>query len=434
MPDFFQNGLITTLHDLGSPSEDIEDMLRVFTKTRPIGLILPVTASDMRAPPFARIMEQLADADYIRQVVVVLNVAPREDDYHEAAAKLVPLGSRGRILWTDGQRVQKLYEELMRAGIRLGTPGKGRTVWSAFGYLIADPQISIFALHDCDIVNYDRSIPARLCLPLVHTALDFEFCKAYYARFTDRMHGRVVRLLMSPMLRAMISMVGNDRFLLYLDSFRYPLSGEFAVNVNLARSNRIPSDWGLEIGTLAEVFRNTSIKRVCQVDLCPQYEHKHQDLSYDDPSKGLMKMATDIMTSIFRTLASMGTVLQSGHFLTLRSAYLRNAQDAVRQYHADAVMNGLTYDRHEEERAVEGFARQITAAGEIFQQDPLGGESIPNWARVMAARPDLPQRLWDAAIEDAKEFGGGVVPKTHTGNSKHPKRPAPTAIAKTKRK
>jgi glucosyl-3-phosphoglycerate synthase len=173
---------------------------------------------------------------------------------------------------------------------------------------------------------------------------------------------------------------------------------------NLARSNRIPCDWGLEVGTLAEVFRNTSVKRVCQVDICRQYEHKHQSLSLDDPGRGLMKMAVDILTSIFRTLASMGTVLQPGHFITLRSAYLRSAQDAIRHYHADALMNGLHFDRHEEEQAVEGFARQIVVAGEIFQREPAGGEAIPNWVRVVSAFPDFPQQLRQAAEEDLQEF------------------------------
>ena len=82
-----------------------------------------------------------------------------------------------------------------------------------------------------------------------------------------RMHGRVVRLLVWPLLNSLIAVLGHDPFLVYLNSFRYPLAGEFAVTAMLARSNRIPSDWGLEVGTLAEVFRNTSLKRICQTDL-----------------------------------------------------------------------------------------------------------------------------------------------------------------------
>jgi glucosyl-3-phosphoglycerate synthase len=209
-------------------------------------------------------------------------------------------------------------------------------------------------------------------------------------------------LLVAPLIRALRSLVGHDHFLRYLDSFRYPLAGEFAVTANLARSNRIPSDWGLEVGTLAEVFRNTSAKRVCQVDLCCLYEHKHQSLSLDDPEKGLMKMATDILTTIFRTLASRGVVMQAGHFITLRSAFLRSAQDAIRQYHADALINGLKFDRNAEEQAVEGFAERITAAGDMFQSDPSGGEAIPNWTRVLTAFPDFPRRLRLAVKADAE--------------------------------
>lgn len=115
-------------------------------------------------------------------------------------------------------------------------------------------------------------------------------------------------------------------------------------------------------------------------------------------------MANDILISLFRTLSSMGVVLRPGHFLTLRSAYLRDAQDAIRQYHADSIFNGLEYDRHAEEGAVEVFARQITQAGDLFQQDPDGGESLPNWTRVITALPDLPQQLRDAAQQDMQSL------------------------------
>jgi glucosyl-3-phosphoglycerate synthase len=405
MADFYQHGLIATMHDMGTIKRDqLERMLERYVVNCQVGLVLPVTADDMRAEPFGRIIAELAAVRYVPQIVVALGVALTAEDYCEAVGKVRALGDRARVLWTDGARVQSLYQQLNDAGLAVTTPGKGRSVWTAFGYLLADPRLEVFALHDCDIVNYDREMLARLCLPLVHPSLDFEFCKAYYARVTDRMHGRVVRLLVSPLLRALISLLGYDRFLVYLESFRYPLSGEFAVLSNLAKSNRIPSDWGLEVGTLAEVFRNTSLKRVCQVDLYREYEHKHQSLSLDDSSKGLMKMAVDILTSIFRTLASMGTVLQPGHFTTLRSAYLRSAQDAIRHYQADALMNGLHFDRHEEEQAVEGFARQIVVAGDLFQREPAGGEAMPNWVRVFAAYPDFPQQLRQAAEEDLREL------------------------------
>lgn len=408
MADFVQAGGITTLHDLGSVHGDhLEQLLVDATTQKKLGLVLPVTAADMRAPPFAEIVRELKSATYIDTIVVALSVAPDLDDYRATVEIVGQLGGRAQVLWTDGHRVQALYRRLGEAGLDVSVPGKGRTTWTAFGYLLADPELRAFVLHDCDIVGYDRMMLARLCLPMVHEGLDFDFCKAYYARRTDRMHGRVVRLLVGPLLQALLAMNGEDPFLRYLASFRYPLAGEFAVTSNLARSNRIPSDWGLEVGTLAEVFRNTSLKRICQVDLCPTYEHKHQPLSLEDSSQGLMRMATDILTSLLRTLASRGTVLADGHFTTLQVAYLRAAQDAVRQYHADALMNGLHYDRHEEEQAVEGFARRIETAGELFRTDPLGNEPIPNWSRVLAAFPSFPAMLRDAVRDDARATAAG---------------------------
>ena len=410
MPDFHQDGLITTLHDLGSIGRDrLETILEEATQDFRLGLVLPVTASDMRADPFDGIVEQLCGASYIEHIVVVLGVAPDLEDYQETKAKLQPLGDKAEVLWTDGNRLQELYEELIAHGFDLSVPGKGRSVWTAFGYLMANPSLKAYVLHDCDIVTFDRQLLARLCLPMAHRSFDFDFCKAYYARRTDRMHGRTVRLLVWPLLRSLITILGPDPFLTYLSSFRYPLSGEFAVTSTLARSNRIPSDWGLEVGTLAEVFRNTSLKRVCQVDITSEYEHKHQDLSLDDPSKGLMQMASDILTSIFRTLASRGTILEKGFFVTLRAAYLRAAQDAIRQYHADSLINGLQFDRHAEEVAIEGFARQIVVAGKTFRDNPSGGEAIPNWTRVLTALPDFPERLRDATQADAKELTQAFV-------------------------
>lgn len=403
MPDFIQSGLITTLHALTRQNDDdLAVMLRGAVRETPIGLVLPVTASDMREEPFDRILNALKNVDYLAEIVVTLGVAPQESDCRETMRKVAVLGERAKVLWTDGERVQSLYRELIDAGLSVETPGKGRSVWTAFGYLLADRRIAAFALHDCDIVNYETSMLARLCLPMVHPGLDFEFCKAYYARCTDRMYGRVVRLLVAPLLQALVSMYGHDRFLLFMQSFRYPLAGEFAVTSSLARSNRIPSDWGLEVGTLAEVFRNTSLKRVCQVELCQTYEHKHQDLSAKDPSRGLMKMAHDILITIFRTLASMGVALPAEHFASLRAAYLRTAQDMIRQYDADAIVNSLLFDRHAEEEAIESFGEQITAAGQSLQADPVGGQFIPNWTRVLTAFPNFPQRLREAVRQDAE--------------------------------
>ncbi|MEM9354085.1 MAG: glycosyl transferase [Planctomycetota bacterium] len=410
MPDFAQSGPVTTIHDLGTIDRDeLESKLNDAAAGYPIGLVLPVTASDMRSEPFAQILDQLASATFLRSIVVVLNRAPDVADYIQTVEMLGRLGDHAQVLWTDGPRVDALLQELIAEDFAVSTPGKGRAVWMAFGYLLADPKIEAYVLHDCDIVDYDREILMRLCLPMAHASLDFDFCKAYYARCTDRMHGRVVRLLVTPLLQALISVMGHDPYLEFLSSFRYPLAGEFAVTARLARSNRIPSDWGLEVGTLAEVYRNASQKRVCQVDLGRLYEHKHQPLSLEDPKKGLMKMVGDILASVVRTLASQGVVFTRGHFISIRAAYMRAAQDAIRQYHADALMNNLQFDRHSEEQAIEGFAELITNTGETVYDDPSGFAAMPTWTRVIAAIPDFPRRLREAAAADRHEHDAAAT-------------------------
>jgi hypothetical protein len=107
------------------------------------------------------------------------------------------------------------------------------------------------------------------------------------------------------------------------------------------------------------------------------YEHKHQDLSATDPGKGLSKMATDIAKSLFRTLASEGGVFTAEHFRSLEVRYVRMAQDTITRHYADALLNGLKFDRHSEEVAVSTFARSLRLAAEEFLRDPNAASMSP---------------------------------------------------------
>jgi glucosyl-3-phosphoglycerate synthase len=276
----------------------------------------------------------------------------------------------------------------------------------AYGYLLACGDCEVIALHDCDILNYSRELLARLCYPVSNPNLGFEFCKGFYARVSRQMHGRVTRLFVTPLIRAMDSLCPSMQFLRFLDSFRYALAGEFAMRINLARVNRIPGDWGLEMGVLAEVHRNVAPARVCQVDLADNYEHKHQALSADDPKKGLRRMSCDVAKSLFRTIASEGVPLTEAHFRALQVRYVRMAEDTIHRYYADAMLNGLDFDRHGEEIAVATFARSLEQAAAEFLQDPLGLPLIPNWNRVVAAIPDFFDRLLNVVRDDARVLAG----------------------------
>jgi glucosyl-3-phosphoglycerate synthase len=305
-----------------------------------------------------------------------------------------------KIIWDDGERIASLFKLLEENGLESGGPGKGRAAWIAYGYVLAEETSEVIVLHDCDIVTYNRELLTRLCYPVANPNLEYEFCKGYYSRVTDRMYGRVMRLFITPIIRALKKIVGYLPFLVYFDSFRYPLSGEFSMKVDLARVNRIPSDWGLEVGVLAEVFRNVSPRRICQVDLCDNYEHKHQDLSADNPEGGLLKMCVDISKVLFRMLAAEGIVFSEGFFNTLIATYLRTAQDTIKVYNDDAAINSLLFDRHEEALAVETFVKGIRIASKGFLEDPLGAPLIPNWNRVTSAIPDFLDQLKQVVDED----------------------------------
>ena len=105
MPDFAQSGPITTIHDLGMMNaRQLEDVVTESTAGYKIGLVLPLTASDMRAPPFARIIDKLAGVPFIDTIVIVLNRAPASEDYRDCLAMVSKLGDKAQILWTDGPR------------------------------------------------------------------------------------------------------------------------------------------------------------------------------------------------------------------------------------------------------------------------------------------------------------------------------------------
>ncbi len=400
MADFFQTGLVTTLHRLHENGfERLERDLERFSETTPMALVLPALYSEFESLAMRRIIGDLAGARYLSRIVVALARAT-EAEFRHARSLFSGFPQQVTFLWIDSEPIQSLFRLLDERGLTAGADGKGRSCWLSYGYLLAEGDCDVIALHDCDIVNYDRQMLARLCYPVANPNLSFEFCKGFYARVTDRMHGRVTRLFMTPLVRAMEDMAPQATFLKFLDSFRYPLAGEFAMKAALARVNRIPGDWGLEVGMLAEVFRNCAAARVCQVDLADNYEHKHQDLSADDRTGGLRRMSLDVAKTLFRTVAGEGVVLTRDHFRTLEVRYVRMAEDTISRYYADAMINGLKFDRHSEELAVATFARSLREAAEEFIAEPLGATLIPNWNRVAAAIPEIFDLLREAAAID----------------------------------
>lgn len=402
MSDFHQSGVITTLPRLRErPIEEIETCIRNLIPKFPVSLVIPMIPSEMERPALAGILDELCAVDYLDSLVVSLNRATLED-YERTLRYFDRFPGRKVVLWSESTAVQKFLEEMQSAGLSVGSPGKGRACWLAMGLLLAEERADYFAFIDADIVNFRREMLARLVLPALDPIVDFDFVKAYYARFTDRLHGRVTRLYVAPLLSAFRRLIGADPYIRYMASFRYPLSGEFAVQRDLASRMRLPSDWGLEIVSLFEALRHRAPVRICQVEIAERYEHKHQELSPDDVNTGLNRMARDIGTHLMRTLAAAGVVLSGGLLNSLIAAYQREAEDAVADSYAVASMNGLHYDRHEEEIAIDTFGLALRAAISEFLADPAGPPLVPNWARVWAGVKEAGAMLQAAVSQGSR--------------------------------
>jgi glucosyl-3-phosphoglycerate synthase len=393
MSDFHQHGPVTALPRLvPRPIEEFEARILALSRRFPIALVLPMVPSEMDRPALARILDELVQVPYVDSLVVSLNHATL-DDYHRALDFFAPYPGRKVVVWSEAPAVQSFLADMEAAGLYVGEGGKGRACWLAMGFILAEERVEYIAFQDADVVNFRREMLARLVLPAIDPTVDFDFSKAYYARVSDRLHGRVTRLLLSPLLAAFTRLMGDDPYIRYLSSFRYALSGEFCLKTDLAERMRLPCDWGLEVVILFEALRHRAPVRVCQVELAERYEHKHQELSPDDPAQGLHRMAKDVVKHLLRTLAAAGVNLSEGLLRSLLAAYQREAEDAVADSYAVAVVNGLSFDRHAEEKNVQTFIAALRASIDEFRADPLGAPLVPNWARVWAGVPDAGPRL-----------------------------------------
>jgi glucosyl-3-phosphoglycerate synthase len=400
MTDFYQHSTIATFQKLRPrPVEEIEEELLKISRKRKMVLLLPALVSEFDTPSMPVIIKELAKVSYLDRIVLSLDRADK-DQFKKVKKLMSTLPSEVKIVWHDGPNMQSLYRELRGNDFKLEVQGKGRSVWMTLGYILADEEVDAIALHDTDIMNYSREMLARLIYPVVHPSLDYDFSKGYYARVTDRLYGRVTRLFYSPLINTLKRITGHNPFLEYLGSFRYALSGEFAMLSTIARGIRISPTWGLEVSLLNEVYHRTSPNRICQVEIAESYEHKHQSLQRDKPDTGLIRMATDIAEALLRILSQDGMVLSEAFFRTVFTSYIEESRLAIEKYNALSQLNGLSYDLHSEIEATEAFVCSIKEATRKFTSDPVGIPMMSAWVRINAAIPDFQERIRKAVEMD----------------------------------
>lgn len=392
----FDQGRFAKIHDFCMDFEGMSAQLSTLQKKFPSGLIIPIIESDLKSPILTMMINEINECTYLTKVFIALS-AKDSGNYEETLSLCRNFKIPCEVIWCNKPEVATVLEELKKKGLDVtGLSGKGKDLWISMG--IASLELYAFVVHDADIAYYTKMLPTKMLYPVIEPKLDFFFAKGYYARVNverRQMFGRISRLFIKPLLDVLQEkLLRPSRFLNYLRGFSYTLSGEMAIYSDLASHLRIPSDWGLEIGMLAELFRNASNRRICEVDL-GFYEHKHKEVL----TNGLLSTAEDSFVTLLRTLAETDGVEISEPFLqSLQVMYRKVAQDKIQQYYADAICNNLDFDRHQEETWVDSLSSVVLEAGRKYMINP-GRTQLPSWKRTTSAMPNIRERLRETAIE-----------------------------------
>lgn len=174
---------------------------------------------------------------------------------------------------------------------------------------------------------------------------------------------------------------GPVPMLQFLSAFRYPLAGESAMDSALLARLDFSSTWGLEIGLLEEVRRQLQPGQVCQTELCAAYDHKHHDLSPDDPGNGLHRMAQEVAGTLLATVSG-GTYPWRGE---IQETWQALTADSLRHAAAESLLNGLSFPHEEESLAVSTFAKALQTALE----QPAPPALLPSWTKAERAVPGI---------------------------------------------
>ena len=390
----FQQSLITTVHDYSLGNLDAIDFNKELQQ-RPTALLIPCLMEEFNRPALALIRDTLSKLTGLSSLVIALS-AKSIEDVNTANAFFADMPFPVQVHWTNSPAVMEVLSSMGSLGLDLtGPPGKGWAVWQGLG--VACQQAEVIGLFDADIRTFGSGYPERMLRPLLNPSHGMAYVKAFYSRLsleTQALQGRATRLFVGPLLASLEQIFGTLPYLRYLQTFRYPLAGEFAFTRDLAMNLRIPSDWGLEMGLLSEVYRHVAPSRITQVDL-GLFDHKHKSLG-NKPDEGLQRMASEIFCTVLRSLMEHeGCVMSMDQLPTLEVLYRRVGEDRVRQFGLDSAINRLPYDRHGEELALHRFADLLRPSLNGLLASPIAHQ-LPSWSRLNSCNPSFASDLAQA--------------------------------------
>lgn len=348
-------------------------------------MIIPLLATEFTEPQnqpiFENILNHLARVTYLHTIIFGLDQADKaEADFLQDLLSKHRI-SNAIIQWNDGPIFSHIYDMLHESGLISLSSGKGKNIFLGFGLALALKAKAI-GLIDADIRSFDCIQVDRLLYPVV--VHNYDFSKAYYTRISEgRMFGRVKRLLVDPILLALKTkfMESKDQKMLglidFLLQFQYQLSGEMVFRADILKKMRFATNWGAEIFTLIEIYRKAAT--AAQVEFAKEpFDHKHQPVCEDDPTKGLNRMAVDIVTTLINALVQgEGLEVTENFFRDLYTIYSGVTDKLTKMYSDEAAFNDLSYDWDEEEYlAKQVFGKSILRAGDILSELPVTIERI----------------------------------------------------------
>ena len=385
MADFQQRGPITTLHRL---TENAQAAAASSLSDPNVGdrvaLLLPCLITEFDGTALPEMVNQISTLEWLGRVIVGIDGGTKSS-FLNAEQLFASLPQKTTVIWNDSPAMDAFDR---RVGVA-PEPGKGSNLWRCIGTVAAFGDIDTIVVHDADISTYESSFVARLAHPIVDERLGFDFVKGFYPRFDDSgLNGRVTRLLVGPLLESLSSSAQANQHISYLQSFRYPLAGEFATRLAIATSLAIPEHWGVDISLL--VAARALKCRIAQTDLTDNYDHKHQSLSLEHPESGLHRMARDIIST---------TLSLSGVTSVDAADFDRRARETIAAHRANAISNSLPFDDAQEESAVALFSKLIREEPSHLPSD------LPAWDQMEKQFPDCLAEL-KSAVESQSTAPG----------------------------
>ena len=178
--DFFQNGVIATLHDLaGRPGTDLDAELSAWSESgRRMALILPCLYSELDGPALSAIVDEISEIPYLHEVIIGLDRADEHSSpTRRSSSPACP--SAHRLLWNDGPRLPLVDADLARNDqLAPSESGKGRNVWYCMGYFLGSDAGRGWSLCTTATSSPTSAGSSPGCSTRsMHPTFDYSFCE-----------------------------------------------------------------------------------------------------------------------------------------------------------------------------------------------------------------------------------------------------------------